>query len=106
MAAITHAKPGIADYPFTTLMPNLGRLDGDPTLGAQKYSSEATLADLPGLIEGAHLGKVFCFIFLHLVLIFLFYKNWRLNLRSLMHAGSWPQFLEAPEKNSTIGSCC
>ncbi|RWR72967.1 GTP binding domain-containing protein [Cinnamomum micranthum f. kanehirae] len=57
LAAITHAKPGIADYPFTTLMPNLGRLDGDPSLGAQMYSSEATLADLPGLIEGAHLGK-------------------------------------------------
>ncbi|XP_050213891.1 probable GTP-binding protein OBGC2 isoform X2 [Mercurialis annua] len=57
LAAITHAKPDIADYPFTTLMPNLGRLDGDPTLGAAMYSSEATLADLPGLIEGAHLGK-------------------------------------------------
>lgn len=39
-------------------MPNLGRLDGDPNLGAGMYSSEATLADLPGLIEGAHLGKV------------------------------------------------
>lgn len=58
MAAITLAKPDIADYPFTTLMPNLGRLDGDPSLGAEMYSSEATLADLPGLIEGAHLGKV------------------------------------------------
>ncbi|KAK6938879.1 GTP1/OBG domain [Dillenia turbinata] len=57
LAAITLAKPDIADYPFTTLMPNLGRLDGDPTLGAGKYSSGATLADLPGLIEGAHLGK-------------------------------------------------
>ncbi|GMI90667.1 hypothetical protein HRI_002736000 [Hibiscus trionum] len=57
LAAITLAKPDIADYPFTTLMPNLGRLDGDPALGAGKYSSEATLADLPGLIEGAHLGK-------------------------------------------------
>ncbi|XP_021601024.1 probable GTP-binding protein OBGC2 isoform X2 [Manihot esculenta] len=57
LAAITHAKPDIADYPFTTLMPNLGRLDGDPTLGAAMYSSEATMADLPGLIEGAHLGK-------------------------------------------------
>ncbi|KAJ4962362.1 hypothetical protein NE237_022301 [Protea cynaroides] len=57
LAAITLAKPDIADYPFTTLMPNLGRLDGDPSLGAGKYTSEATLADLPGLIEGAHLGK-------------------------------------------------
>ncbi|KAJ6684822.1 GTP-BINDING PROTEIN OBGC2-RELATED [Salix purpurea] len=57
LAAIKLAKPDIADYPFTTLMPNLGRLNGDPALGAGIYSSEATLADLPGLIEGAHLGK-------------------------------------------------
>ncbi|KAL8148626.1 putative GTP-binding protein OBGC2 isoform X1 [Apium graveolens] len=57
LAATTLAKPDIANYPFTTLMPNLGRLDGDPSLGAGEYSSEATLADLPGLIEGAHLGK-------------------------------------------------
>ncbi|KAL0314640.1 UNVERIFIED_CONTAM: putative GTP-binding protein OBGC2 [Sesamum angustifolium] len=57
LAAITLAKPDIADYPFTTLMPNLGRLDGDPSLGPAQFSSEATLADLPGLIEGAHLGK-------------------------------------------------
>nr|GMC52249.1 probable GTP-binding protein OBGC2 [Ipomoea batatas] len=57
LAAITLAKPEIANYPFTTLMPNLGRLDGDPSLGAAEFSSEATLADLPGLIEGAHLGK-------------------------------------------------
>ncbi|OAY83312.1 putative GTP-binding protein OBGC2 [Ananas comosus] len=58
LAALTLAKPDIADYPFTTSMPNLGRLDGDPNLGELKYSSEATLADLPSLIEGAHLGKV------------------------------------------------
>ncbi|XP_047334164.1 probable GTP-binding protein OBGC2 [Impatiens glandulifera] len=57
LGSVTLAKPDIADYPFTTLIPNLGRLDGDPDLGAGKYSSEATLADLPGLIEGAHLGK-------------------------------------------------
>ncbi|KAL8514590.1 hypothetical protein ACS0TY_013616 [Phlomoides rotata] len=57
LAAITFAKPEIADYPFTTLMPNLGRLNGDPSLGPGQFSSEATLADLPGLIEGAHLGK-------------------------------------------------
>ncbi|CAN1127118.1 Probable GTP-binding protein OBGC2 [Linum perenne] len=57
LSAITLARPDIADYPFTTLMPNLGRLDGDPALGPEMYSSAATLADLPGLIEGAHLGK-------------------------------------------------
>lgn len=64
LAAITFAKPEIADYPFTTLMPNLGRLNGDPTLGHEQFSSEATLADLPGLIEGAHLGKVPCIFFI------------------------------------------
>nr|XP_028962435.1 probable GTP-binding protein OBGC2 [Malus domestica]XP_028962436.1 probable GTP-binding protein OBGC2 [Malus domestica]XP_028962437.1 probable GTP-binding protein OBGC2 [Malus domestica] len=57
LAATTLARPDIADYPFTTLMPNLGLLDGDPSLGPGMYSSEATFADLPGLIEGAHLGK-------------------------------------------------
>nr|TKS03323.1 hypothetical protein D5086_0000153200 [Populus alba] len=57
LASITLAKPDIADYPFTTLMPNPGCHNGDPTLGAGMYSSEATLADLSGLIEGAHLGK-------------------------------------------------
>ncbi|XP_078437058.1 putative GTP-binding protein OBGC2 [Wolffia australiana] len=57
LAAVTLAKPDIADYPFTTLMPNLGRLDGDPSLGPLEYSSQATLADLPGLIKDAHLGK-------------------------------------------------
>ncbi|TQD96146.1 hypothetical protein C1H46_018289 [Malus baccata] len=57
LAATTLARPDIADYPFTTLMPNFGCLDGDPSLGSGMYSSEATFADLPGLIEGAHLGK-------------------------------------------------
>lgn len=66
LAALTSAKPDIADYPFTTLMPNLGRLDRDPTLGAMQYSSEATLADLPGLIEGAHVGKV---LVVHMIML-------------------------------------
>lgn len=49
LAAVTNAKPKIAAYPFTTLEPNLGVaiLDEDTTL---------VLADIPGLIEGAHLG--------------------------------------------------
>ncbi|KAL9254825.1 putative GTP-binding protein OBGC2 [Drosera capensis] len=53
LAAITFAKPDIAAYPFTTLMPNQGCLDGDPSLGALKYSSDATLADLPGDRRGS-----------------------------------------------------
>jgi len=49
LAAVTNAKPKIAPYPFTTLEPNLGvsHLDDDTTL---------VLADIPGLIEGAHRG--------------------------------------------------
>ena len=48
LAAVTAAKPKIADYPFTTLHPNLGVVrTGD---------SEFVLADIPGLIEGAHVG--------------------------------------------------
>jgi GTPase len=49
LAAVTNATPKIADYPFTTIEPNLGvaELNLDTTL---------VLADIPGLIEGAHLG--------------------------------------------------
>jgi GTP-binding protein len=49
LAAVTQAKPKIAPYPFTTLEPNLGVaiLDGENSL---------VLADIPGLIEGAHQG--------------------------------------------------
>jgi len=49
LAALTKARPKIAPYPFTTLEPNLGvaMLDDDHSL---------VLADIPGLIEGAHLG--------------------------------------------------
>ena len=50
LAAVTAADPKIADYPFTTLEPNLGVLD----LGDDE--SRPTMADVPGLIEGASAG--------------------------------------------------
>ena len=49
LAAVTNAKPKIADYPFTTIHPNLGVAQLD------EYQS-LVLADIPGLIEGAHTG--------------------------------------------------
>jgi GTPase len=51
LAALTAATPKIADYPFTTLEPNLGVLD----LGLDD-GRRPTIADVPGLIEGASLG--------------------------------------------------
>ncbi|MCL5428402.1 MAG: GTPase ObgE [Chloroflexi bacterium] len=50
LAALTNAKPKIANYPFTTLQPNLG-------VAALDDETSLVLADIPGLIEGAHAGK-------------------------------------------------
>ena len=69
LASLTRAKPKIANYPFTTINPNLG---------VTYYNNkEVTLADIPGLVEGAHkgigLGDKFlrhierCKILLHLI---------------------------------------
>lgn len=48
LAAVSRARPKIADYPFTTLHPHLGMIDQD--------DSRFVLVDIPGLIEGAHEG--------------------------------------------------
>ncbi|HSR49103.1 MAG TPA: GTPase ObgE [Anaerolineales bacterium] len=49
LAALTEARPKIADYPFTTLQPNLG-------VAVLPSGDTLVLADIPGLIEGAHRG--------------------------------------------------
>jgi len=54
LRALTAAHPKVADYPFTTLEPNLGVLDLSATIPADER--RPTIADLPGLIEGASLG--------------------------------------------------
>jgi len=54
LSVVSVAKPKIADYAFTTLVPNLGVVDGGK-FGIENFSF--TLADIPGLIEGASEGK-------------------------------------------------
>jgi GTP-binding protein len=96
---VTRARPKIADYPFTTLHPNLGV--------AASTTREFVLADIPGLIEGAHegvgIGDRFLGhvertrVLLHLVSaleedVAQAYRGVRHELGSL-----WPRLAEKPE---------
>ncbi|HEX8764822.1 MAG TPA: GTPase ObgE [Candidatus Acidoferrum sp.] len=58
ISVISAARPKIANYPFTTLEPNLGVVNADGGLGKEGREIGRTfvVADLPGLIEGAHQG--------------------------------------------------
>ena len=99
LAAVSRAKPKIADYPFTTLHPQLGVVTID--------GNEFVLADIPGLIEGAHegagLGDRFlghverCGVLIHLVdaTSDSLARDWR-TVRAELEAYS-PALAEKPE---------
>lgn len=57
IARVSAARPKIADYPFTTLVPNLGVVRVGARSGRPQDATEFVMADIPGLIEGAAQGR-------------------------------------------------
>ncbi|MDD2205199.1 MAG: GTPase ObgE [Bacteroidales bacterium] len=99
LSVVSAAKPEIADYPFTTLVPNLGMVQ-------YRGENSFVMADIPGIIEGAHCGKGLGYRFLrHIernsVLLFMvpatsesISKEYRILLREL---GKYnPELLDKP----------
>ena len=92
LSATSNARPKVADYPFTTLIPSLGVVGID--------QKEFVMADIPGLIEGAHegrgLGDLFlghvekCSVLLHLVDVTGgdFLNDYQIIMREIMAYGS------------------
>lgn len=99
LSVLSAAKPEIADYPFTTLTPNLG-------IVAYRDFRSFIMADIPGIIEGAHLGKGLGIQFLkHIernsLLLFLVqsdvdsvYEQYHILLRELKEYN--PELLDKP----------
>jgi len=54
--ATTNARPKVAPYPFTTIVPNLGVCEVDGPGSAENGGATMVIADIPGLLEGAHKG--------------------------------------------------
>lgn len=85
ISVISEAKPKIADYPFTTLEPNLG-------IVRYKDFQSFTVADIPGIIEGAHKGKGLGLKFLRhiertkilLIMIDITSENYQKDYKTLM----------------------
>jgi len=99
LSRITAARPKIADYPFTTLTPNLGVVQ-------YKENNSFVVADIPGLIEGAHEGRGLGIEFLrHLertsvlvVMIDVTAEDWKTDYRTLINEmeGYNPTLVQKP----------
>ncbi|MDD4141187.1 MAG: GTPase ObgE [Bacteroidales bacterium] len=99
LSVVSAAKPEIADYPFTTIVPNLGMVQ-------YRGENSFVIADIPGIIEGAHLGKGLGHRFLrhierNAVLLFMvpvssesISKEYRILLRELEKYN--PELLDKP----------